>query len=268
MRTPEAKEQATGKDFQFPSATTGQLDHCEDVFHNHGNTLSSRSNSVHSLSFASFGGFQGITETNDSFGLERFSAYETGSNLESFLNSPLSENPYSGYASMDSNEPFSIRSNSSSVNSGAKSGGTASTSPISVSSISGKLESQNFDDVLRHNVRRSHSTKGHMSSTYLKRKNSGHVHKPHVSVHSPQLLGVNSFPTVDNKFNTRNVSAFASTAFLDTSIAEPGVITTPFDFENDLMYNEPPSKVITDGIPLSSDNDDLAMNNFFMSSIP
>lgn len=229
------------------------------LFHNHGSPTHSRSSSIHLLHSTANDALSAASNTS------LYHVKQDEKPFGGYLNSPP-EIPHTDSA-LDT-EPFSLRSNLLFLHN------TASTSPLSISSLLIKLETQNPD-----HVRRLHSTQ---SYALIKRKNSGHVHKP---VHSPQLFATHTVPGPGrssysnsqhqvkhhepagirnaNDYNgldgTQNAFGYVDKNRFATTP------TAPFDFENDLLYNEPPSKVIED-TPLFFDSE-LAMTNPFLGSL-
>ncbi|OBA20967.1 hypothetical protein METBIDRAFT_11563 [Metschnikowia bicuspidata var. bicuspidata NRRL YB-4993] len=230
------------------------------LFHRHGSLPPSRSSSSHLLLSSANEPFSGLPASSASLISGRGLHHEAVPNGGAPLNSPPPETLASELASLDSIDHFSqyaLRSSLLFLNNG----GTVCTSPLSVSSLSIKLESQNFNDLARHSLRRLHSGKAHVSAASIKKKNSGHVHKPQSVSHSPQIGSANILPSAASRQEPGPAFPALVYPYLQTALPDLGL----FGFENDHLFDEPPSKVIADGLPSFLALDDLGMTNPFMS---
>lgn len=132
-------------------------------------------------------------------------------------------------------------------------GGTISTSPLSISSLPAKFENQCLEEASNFKVAHANTVKDIRSGSFSRRK--GSIHKPQVSPHSHIMPA--------SRLNNPKIKQ--DSEYQDTCPLQQCVHTTEFDFENDLLFNEPPSKMISEDIPCGLENEEIPVDLLFSS---
>lgn len=132
-------------------------------------------------------------------------------------------------------------------------GETISTSPLSISSLPAKFENQYLEEAAKFKATHANTVNAIRSGYFSTRKSS--IHKPQVSPHSHIMQA--------SRLNNPKIKQ--NSEYQDTCPLQQSLDTTEFDFENDLLFNEPPSKMISEGIPSGLENEDIPVDLLFSS---